>query len=185
MVYHVDFSELYLSTAKIHESREALTYRLTQTKLTSDYKVTLGINFVDCNDFDYQKWVEETLQERGARVPKRSSLKRQHQAECLQMIRAANTFDPPTTEQGWEYMKPQEYLAAAFVDSGLNIEDSRDAIATMVADQAKRVEPPKEKVHHVATVRTGGSRILSTLGKSMRSAWPSGKRQPILLSDKS
>lgn len=49
------------------------------------------------------------------------------------MIMDADLFDEPTADQGWPYTKPEKYLAAACLDSGVSREAVASAIADMVA----------------------------------------------------
>lgn len=114
-----------LARWELDELRSALTYRIEMTKLASEYKDLLGINFNDCNDFDFESWQKSALRDD-------SNSKLLEYRTCRRMIDEANIFNEPTSHQGWEYTKPPKYLAAACVQCDLSEEAVKAGIARMI-----------------------------------------------------
>ena len=161
-----------LASPEMDELRHALTYRLEAMKAASEYKNIIGIDYVDCNDFDLRSWEYNAHHRAGGKASHEMGEKWLKYARYRRIILNADLFTEPTLDQGWYYTKPYEYLAAACVDGGLDEESVNKAVLKALAEKSARVEALTMKVRKDPTVRRVSSKIFSTLGKRMRSASP-------------
>ena len=120
-----------LATWQLQELQGALTYRIGSSRLASEYKDLLGLPFADCDGFNFESWQETVLL--AIKPPASSDPKWTTYNKFRDMIDDAEIFDPPLIHQGWTYTKPYQYLAVACLESGLNVEDVKKAVATMLA----------------------------------------------------
>lgn len=118
----------YFTPEDLHAT---LAYRLGVTSLASAYKNLLGLEFCDCENFDHQSWQESLLC--ATRTSAEARDRWENYDTYLGMIHQAPVFDMPTAGQGWYYNKPNEYLAASFVESNLTIDQVKEAIKTIIS----------------------------------------------------
>lgn len=99
--------------------------------LASAYKNLVGLEFCDCENFDYESWQESLLCAIDTSAEARDRW--QKFSTCSEMIHQAPVFDPPTARQGWHYNKPNDYLAASFAESNLTIDQVKEAMKIIIS----------------------------------------------------
>jgi hypothetical protein len=105
-----------ISDQKLQRIGQALDYRLYDVMARATiYKRVLNVEFVACEDFDCEAFIQQIQQ----RVPlvARMDVARKYQ-ELLNMVHSKNLFDDPLPGEGWAYIKGQRYLAAIIFDQG-------------------------------------------------------------------
>ena len=114
-----------LATYLIAELQSVLSFRMEVMKLATEYKNILGLNYIDCHEFDYETWF------RFKRAPQMQKKYEEYQ----HLVFAKEVFPNPSPTQGLSYVKPLDYLAVAFVESGLSSNAVQEAIATILAGE--------------------------------------------------
>ena len=94
------------------------------------YKRALNVEFVACEDFDSEAFIEQ-IQHRVPLVA-RTYVARKY-PELLNMVHGMNLFDYPLPGEGWVYIKGQRYLAAIIFNQGWT-HDEALARMTYLAD---------------------------------------------------
>ena len=103
---------------KLEGLQAALQYRMDSMRLASAYKNLIGLNFANCDKFDYESWQTTILI--SARTKKSSEDKWNKYKAYRHEITHPPVFDASTPSQGWHFNKPSFYLAAAFVECNLS-----------------------------------------------------------------
>ncbi|KAG7006444.1 hypothetical protein G7Y79_00014g036190 [Physcia stellaris] len=158
-----------IGTYHLHMLQAALRYRLAVMKLASEYKDLLGLSYPDCDAFDVESWRDVTSTEDRTSSPRQSNTMWKKFNQYLTLIVEATIFDTPASRAGWYYRKPQEYLAIAFVESGLGVDDVKKAIQRILIVKTAQVEALTLRVGKDWTVRRVGSKVFTTQGKKLRS----------------
>ncbi len=112
---------------KMRTLKDALTYRIGMTKFATEYKNVMGLDFMDCDKFDFELWLKNIHY--GAT---KSKEKWTTYMKSLTMIDDARVFDQPLAGDGWAYTKPASYLAVAAVECGLSTEALAEAVAKVL-----------------------------------------------------
>ena len=125
-----------IAPQEINELRGYLTYRLEGMKAASEYKNIMGMDFVDCHQFDFESWRRSARDGAGRKAPRGQSEKYLKYVSCRHIIDGANLFSKPISGQGWDYTKPYEYLAAACVECGLDEETVKMGVLKVQAGKS-------------------------------------------------
>ena len=91
-----------------------LSYRLDGMTMATGYKDLLGLDYLDCSSCDVAVWTHPLHDSKQQEVKEKLSRYR----KIVSLIRAAKNFSAASIGQGYNYEKPGEYLAIAFVESG-------------------------------------------------------------------
>ena len=121
---------------EINEVRGYLTYRLESMKAASEYKNVMGMDFVDCNDFDLGSWERSARDVAGGKAARGTGEKWLRYLSFIDIIVDSDLFSKPIADQGWEYTKPFEYLAAACVECGLDEETVKILVSKVLAGKS-------------------------------------------------
>lgn len=111
---------------KLEGLQAALQYRMDSMRLASAYKNLIGLNFADCDKFDFELLQTSILA--SARTTKSSEDKWNKYKAYRHEITRPPVFDSSTPSQGWHFNKPSFYLAAAFIECNLSLGDVSEAI---------------------------------------------------------
>ena len=122
-----------MAPQEINELRGYLTYRLESMKAASEYKNIMGLDFVDCNEFDFESWVRSARNVAGEKTARGTNEKWLKYLSFRYIIVDCDLFSKPIADQGWEYTKPYEYLAAACVECELDEETVKMLVSKVLA----------------------------------------------------
>ena len=125
-----------MAPQEIDELRGYLTYRLESMKAASEYKNIMGMDFVDCHEFDFESWESSARDGAGGKAARGRSEKWLKYVSYRYIIDGADLFSKPIADQGWEYTKPYEYLTAACVECGLDEETVKMAVLKVQAGKS-------------------------------------------------
>ena len=125
-----------MAPQEINELRGYLTYRLESMKAASEYKNIMGMDFVDCNEFDFESWERSARDVAGEKAVRGTGEKWLKYVSYRYIIDGADLFSKPLGDQGWEYTKPYEYLAAACVECGLDEENVKMGVSKVLAGKS-------------------------------------------------
>jgi hypothetical protein len=132
--FHSRVREL-LSGANRYENRMddlltlgyTLSYRLEGMAMATDYKNLLGLEYPDCTACIVEAWTYP-LYESKEKEAKHKLLKFE---KIKDMIQDAAIFSAAADGQGYDYDKPEEYLAIALVESNRTREEVEEAIGVL------------------------------------------------------
>lgn len=110
-----------LPAYQIDELQTILIFRMNLMKLVAEYKNIIGLEYIDCQEFDYETWFRD-----------KCASNMRHKNESL-VFTTENIFPNPSPTQGHSYVKPYNYLAAAFMHCGLGPKAVQDAIVKILA----------------------------------------------------
>ncbi|KFY46315.1 hypothetical protein V494_00497 [Pseudogymnoascus sp. VKM F-4513 (FW-928)] len=144
--YHARFRRLargeILREDRLGQDSEVLSYRLLMTKQATAAKDYLGLSIEDAHLFDLARWEMGLLKELYSYGVDKETIYWDRLPIILSMVSKANIFKPPVGNQGLYFYKLEQYLTAAFFDSGrsmvqiandierLLLRNSRDAYST-------------------------------------------------------
>jgi hypothetical protein len=101
----------HLDDEQLNNLQSILQYRLNMTYLATQCKNVLGLDFVNCEDFDLELWKTSTAQQ-GTQNKKSWN-------EVFDWLTKASIFPPPNRiTQGYDFTKPKRYLAIAITNNG-------------------------------------------------------------------
>jgi hypothetical protein len=104
-----------------------LSYRLDCMTMGTYYKDILGLDYPDCTSCSIEGWTyplyESKQQEAKEKLSRYDKIK--------SLISAANIFSAASDGQGYDYDKPEEYLAIALVESQKTREEVEQAISIL------------------------------------------------------
>lgn len=103
-----------------------LDYRLAQMNIATGYAEYLGIKLIDCVDFDTESWCHEQGLKRSSNdqnISNQAIVNLKKYDFIRSEIMSKQLFDSPRGSEGFDYDKPEEYLAIAFVVAGLEKDD--------------------------------------------------------------
>lgn len=149
-----------------------MDYRLDAMLLATTLKdigLPTGCQFQACNLFDNDAW-RDALQA-TPRTPE-NVRKSEFYHVVYHKVFDAHLFSSPTTQQGQFYRKPNYYLTAAFVESGLDEESVDKAIVAMQAFKDSLVKTMTQRVRLDRSVRNTAGAAFRSLGKRLRSPSP-------------
>lgn len=108
----------------------ALCYRMSMTKLATDFKEYLDLPIADAHLFDTWAWERKLLE-----ACNKAGLKEKwdYYQEIRSAILKAKVFNLPARIQGRSFSKPSEYLAIAFYESGRQKAQILDEIQKLAA----------------------------------------------------
>lgn len=115
-----------MSKHALEDLHITLAYRLGLMSLATAYKDLIGLEFRDCEKFDYELWKNSLISSAATSAEARDRWQKFN--DYSDQIHKAPVFDPPTAQQGWHYNKPNDYLAASFVKSDLTPDQVKEAI---------------------------------------------------------
>ncbi|KAL1964442.1 hypothetical protein VTN77DRAFT_7000 [Rasamsonia byssochlamydoides] len=113
---------------------DQLTYRLSLMHEADAIKDRMGLEFESIFKYDVESWI-------GAECKKAEVGDGQNWSRCNEidsLIGKKKIFDPPVGAAGPPYSKPYDYIAIAFVESGLEWEQIEHRITLAGADKEKR-----------------------------------------------
>ena len=120
----------------INELRGYFTHGLEGMKAASEYKNIMGLDSVDCNDYDFEAWERSAQDGAGGKTARGESKKWLKYVGCRYIIDGVHYFSKLMSGQDWEYIKPYKYLAAACVECGLDEEIVKMAVLKMIAGKS-------------------------------------------------
>lgn len=122
-----------LSQWHIEELQLTLLHRMNLMKWATGFKNFLGLDFPDCNSFDFDQWEMAVPSRRGQDTTKYDNF-----LACRSKIRTARIFPyPPKPPNhghllGLSYPKGSDYLAAVSTESGLSPDTVDKAVARLI-----------------------------------------------------
>ncbi|KAL8901688.1 MAG: hypothetical protein Q9207_005074 [Kuettlingeria erythrocarpa] len=122
----------------IEELRLTLTYRMEMMYLASEYKNTMGLDFLDCHMFDFDEWDRSNFQAGKGKAKQEADEKYDFFEGCRTEVNRAKLFPArPLVENhgrllSLSYTKPSNYLAVALAESGLGPDAVSAAVARLV-----------------------------------------------------
>lgn len=120
-----------ISKHALNDLHATLAYRLGLMSLATAYKNLIGLEFRDCENFDFESWQDSLLRSAGTSAEARDRW--QKFGDYSDLINRAPVFDPPTAQQGWDYNKPNDYLAASFAESDLTPDQVKESIHKIIS----------------------------------------------------
>ncbi|KAI4185107.1 MAG: hypothetical protein LQ346_005984 [Caloplaca aetnensis] len=129
---------------QIEELRLTLTYRMEMMYLASEYKSMMGLDFPDCDMFDFDEWERSDLQGGKGKAKQEDDKKYNFFLSCQTKVYRAKLFpDAPLIEGhglllSLSYTKPNNYLAVALAESGLGPDAVSAAVARLVPCKSTR-----------------------------------------------
>ncbi|KAI9766498.1 MAG: hypothetical protein M1840_006455 [Geoglossum simile] len=145
-----------------------LSYRLEGMAMATDYKNFLGLEYPDCTACRVEAWTYP-LSESKEKEAKYKLLKFDR---IRGMIHDAEIFSAAADDQGWDYNKPGQYLATAFVESNRTREEVEEAIAVLKDYHTALVAPKVEEVRRGRWFLEKADRVLRPVKKTLRSLSP-------------
>ena len=119
----------------INELRGCFTHHLEGMKAASEYKNIMGLS-VNCNYYDFEAWERSAQDGGGGKTARGESKKWLNYVGCRYIIDGVNLFSKPISGQGWEYIEPYKYQAAACVECGLDEEIVKMAVLKVIAGKS-------------------------------------------------
>lgn len=116
------------SDEELQHFNTVLDFRYNLMRQAIQYVTFLGLNFVDCQCFDVEHWMEKTSKDKSERTVTTRSRYR----DINTLLGAEKLFDSPTPCQGAGYLKPRHYLAIALAESPLTMDQIRDSVAMLL-----------------------------------------------------
>lgn len=122
-----------ISQWMIEELRLTLLHRLNLMKWATVFKNFLGLDFPDCNRFDFDQWVMAVPWRRGQDTSKNDLFE-----QCRGKVRSARILPVPPRHSNHghllslSYPKETDYLGAMFTESGLSPLQIDEALARLV-----------------------------------------------------
>ncbi|KAH0566222.1 hypothetical protein GP486_000369 [Trichoglossum hirsutum] len=104
-----------------------LSYRLEGMTMATNYKDFLSLDYPDCTSCCVEAWIFPLYESKEKEAKEKLAKYR----EAKSMIKAAKIFSTAADGQGYDYDKPEEYLAIAFVESGKSKNEVEQAIAVL------------------------------------------------------
>jgi len=140
------------------------------------YKRALNVEFVACEDFDCEAFIQQIQQ----RVPlvARMDIARKYQ-ELLNMVHSMNLFDDPLPGEGWAYIKGQRYLAAIIFDQGWTHDEALARMTYLVENfraRTSKLERTLKELTLRESIRSALTTISKATGKRLKGALPIGGR---------
>ena len=137
--FHSDLEDL-LSGKDQYEDRmddlldlgTALSYRLDSMAQATYYKDVLGLDYPDCNACEVEGWTHPLYasdQPEAKEKLRRFNITRN-------FIDDAKLFSGPVGSQGWDYDKPEHYLAMALIESRMSKDEVAEAISILKAGKS-------------------------------------------------
>ena len=111
--------------------------------------------------------------------PRAKNFKYDTYNKYMEMMNDSEVFDDPAPKLGYCYLKPRNYLSVACLESGLNAEDVKGAIDTLLEIKDERVKALTVRLRKDRTIRSVGNKAFTSLGKRMRSTSPPRQRKPL------
>jgi len=113
---------------RVKQNREkSWYYRLDGMTMATNYKDFLGLDYLYCASCIIQAWTypfyESNQQEAKEKLSRYSKIK--------SLIYAAKIFNAASDGHGYDYDKPEEYLAIAFVESKKTRDKVEQAISIL------------------------------------------------------
>ncbi len=125
----------HLDDEQLNNLQSILQYRLNMTYLTTQCKNVLGLDFVNCENFDLELWKTSTAQQ--------ETQNKKSWDEVFDLLTKASIFPSSNRiTQGYDFTKPKRYLAIAITNN-----DSPAKWKEQVLMLEKRV------LHHLKMIR--------------------------------
>ncbi|KAI9760570.1 MAG: hypothetical protein M1840_002385 [Geoglossum simile] len=149
-----------------------LSYRLEGMTMATNYKDFLGLDYPDCASCCIEAWTFPLYESKE----KEAKEKLAKYAEVKLMIKAAKIFSTAADGQGYDYDKPEEYLAIAFVESGKSKNEVEQAIAVLKGLHTTLITPKVQEVRRGRWFVDKANQILKPVKKTLRSISPRKRR---------
>lgn len=111
----------------------ALSYRLDGMAQATYYKDILGLDYLNCNACEVEGWTHPLYY--AYDKPEAKEKLRRFDIIC-EFISDAKLFSSPVGGQGWDYDKPEHYLAIALIESRMSKDDVVEAISILKAGKS-------------------------------------------------
>ncbi|KAL8916464.1 MAG: hypothetical protein Q9208_008496 [Pyrenodesmia sp. 3 TL-2023] len=171
-----------ISRWMIEELRLTLLHRLNLMEWATGFKNFLGLDFPDCNRFDFDQWAMAVPWRRGQDTTKNELFE-----QCRGKVRSARILPLPPRHSNHghllslSYPKGTDYLGAMFTESGLSPLQINEALARLVQLTQNHIELLNAGfVRHDRTVRETLRVAFNSVGKRLRS--PSTRNRGALAS---
>ncbi|KAI9784474.1 MAG: hypothetical protein M1839_002130 [Geoglossum umbratile] len=145
-----------------------LSYRLEGMTMATNYKDFLGLDYPDCDSCCIEAWTFPLYESKE----KEAKEKLAKYAEVKRMIKAAKIFSTAADGQGYDYDKPEEYLAIAFVESGKSKNEVEQTIAVLKGLHTTLITPKVQEVRRGRWFVDKANQILKPVKKTLRSMSP-------------
>ncbi|KAI9763102.1 MAG: hypothetical protein M1840_000914 [Geoglossum simile] len=155
-----------------------LSYRLESMAMATSYKDFVGLSYPDCASCGIEAWTDPLYESNEREAKEKLSRYR----EARDMIHAAKIFSAASDGQGYTYLKPRDYLAIAFVESGRTKREVEQAIGALKELHTAILAPKVEAVRRGRWFLDKAGQILKPVKKTLRSLSPR-KRGSVIPSD--
>jgi hypothetical protein len=91
------------------------------------YKDILGLEYIDCNACSVEDWIDALRRSEQEEAKEKLS----RYGTFTDLIQNARIFSSPSHGQGYYDVKPERYLAIAFVESRMTRGEEEQAISTL------------------------------------------------------